>query len=132
MARSKLDLIEAIKAIESEMKWMLDKICVKPEHLTLHEEVESLPMDMLREGYKWLQGIYETKYVAWSKIRKSIPEDQWKRYELWGDGDDFQESILLKNVGVRLRELLVGRDRPDLFKKTKVKLALSAKKKKKK
>lgn len=117
MGRSKNDLIEAMNMITAELELPLKVIGLD---FKVPESCELLPMDWVRDGYKWLQSIYDNQVLKWKRIRKSVSEEQWARYENWGDMDDFQEAISMKERNVDLRRALVSRLRPTMFMKTKV------------
>ena len=120
MSYSKQFAIDEIIRMASEMLPATTHCSIKFDHLALHERTAELSMEIVREGYKWLRDVYESSFAEWAKVRALVSEEQWGRYELWGGFHNHREVVMLKKVSLELRNILISRVRPDLFKKGKV------------
>lgn len=121
-ARSKSDMISQIRLMWSVVREFHERLSIQEETFDLPEsdDLQILHMTFIREGYKWLKDVYETEFLAFHKVWKLIPQAQWESYDRMPDMDDLQEVILLKKAKFVLRGKIVGRDRPDFFKKGKL------------
>ena len=88
------------------------------------EELLKLHVNIVRAGFKWIKEIFETEFVGFTDVWTLIPPEQWARYAVMPDMGDMPESILLRKAVFALRTKLVGRDRPDFFKKGKLNAAI--------
>lgn len=120
MAHSKEHMLTTIAEMVTTMKAALEFAKVKGTHLILHERVSEMPADMIREGFNWLVFIFENQYLEYTKVRALLTDDQWARYLLWEDFEDFREVVLLRKATFEFRRAIVSRCRPVLFKKVKV------------
>lgn len=121
-ARSKSDMITQIKLRWSVIRTFAEWLSIKEESFDLpeSEDIHRLHVTFIREGYRWLKDVYEKEFAAFHKVWKLIPPKQWHTYIMMGDMDDLQEMILMKKVKFNLRAEVVGRNRPDFFKKGKL------------
>ena len=120
MSKSKVTLLDEILEMNMKMSDLFEECKIKPDHLSLPEEASDLPIDMIREGRNWLEDIFNEEYKAVRKVKDLLSDEQWARYKLWGSFEETQEMILLREKRIPFRKILVGRNRPDLFKKGKV------------
>lgn len=117
MSLSRKHMIDEIVMMADDMFPEFEEIKVRGSHLNLPDEAIEFPAAMVKEGYDWLLKIWENQFAAVRKVRNLLTADQWARYKLWGSFDETQEMVMLKEKQVPFRKAIVGRDRPDLFKK---------------
>ena len=84
------------------------------------EEHSSLPATFIREGFHWLDDLFNTIYADVVAIRRLLPEEHWDRHEAWGE-EDLREVIMLKNALILLRKAWISQKRPAFFKKVGMK-----------
>jgi len=120
MAHSKKFMLEEIQRMATSMELALKHINSPEGALVLPEEASTIPVDVVREGYKWLVTIFDVRYHRWATVRALLAEDQWERYYLWGGFDNHREMVMLKEASLHLRQEIVSRTRPDLFKRGKI------------
>ena len=114
-------MLTEIKSMVADIKLHFDEAKIKENHIDLpYEECESLPADMIREGYKWIQEIHKNEYAAVRMVKRLLPKELWDRYKAWDGFNDHQEVVLLREKMIPFRKKLVSRDRPKLFKKGEV------------
>lgn len=120
--RSKVDQLIVIDKMTQSMVVTLARI-KSPKLLEHGDGSEKLPATMIREAYHWLHDIYNGVFADVKKVRLSLTEEVWERYENWGV-DDMRETVVLNAVQLILKKQMAVRRRPDFFKKGKVKDAL--------
>jgi len=97
------------------------------------ETMQNVPNVLVIKAYKWMLEISKNEYNDALKVWKLLPPVVWFRYfAMPEDYNAHPEVILLKARRRLLAKALKVRDRPDFFKKGKIKDALSAKTKNKK
>jgi hypothetical protein len=124
MRKSREEMVQLISMMESEMIPILKEAKIKDNHLSLIEETAKLPREMITEGYKWLEAIYENEFAAVKTVKRLLPDILWERYRAWEGFDEHQEVKLLREKMIPFRAVIVSRNRPNLFKKGKVNAAL--------
>lgn len=132
MGHSKEHMLTTIAEMRTTMKDALEFSKVKDTHLVLHDRALELPAELIREGFNWLKHIFEHQYKEYIKVRLLLSDDQWARYLLWEDFEDFREVVLLRKATFEFRRRIVSRFRPNLFKKVHVSGQIKAIDKKKK
>lgn len=70
--------------------------------------------DEVEKGYRWITRIYEGEYKKVKEIRNLLPQHLWDRYNSWGDFDDLQECVLLRQNLQQLKKA-ISHERPKLF-----------------
>jgi hypothetical protein len=120
MAHSKQFMLDEIARMVAEMQLALTHINAPENHMLLPEEAIKAPVENIREGYKWLVCVFEMRHRRWTTVRGLLVEEQWARYYLWGGFDNHREMIMLKEASLHLRQAVISRARPDLFKKSKL------------
>ena len=103
--------------MEDVMEPTLKEAKIRDNHLSLPDNADDLPAIMIRDGLRWFTEIYENQYEAVKTVKRLLPQEIWDRYNTWSGFEDHQEVILLKKVMIPFRTILVGRNRPTLFKK---------------
>ena len=119
MGHSKQHMIDVINVTITAMADLLKFAKVKETHLVLHERTLELPITIIREGFGWLKCVNENQFVTYQKTRALLTKEQWDRYLLWEDFEDFREVIMLRKATFEFRRCIVSRHRPSLFKKGK-------------
>jgi hypothetical protein len=117
MSLNRKQMIDEITMMANDMVPEFEEIKVKATHLDLPDEALEFPKELIKEGYEWLYTIWIGAFGAVRTVRNLLTPDQWERYKLWGSFDETQEMLLLKEKQVPFRKAIVGRNRPDLFKK---------------
>lgn len=120
MGHSKEHMLNIIGNHVKEMQPALDYSSVRENHLTLHEKSIELPIEIIREGFKWIQKIYDTEYAEYKEVRDLLSEEMWGRYLLWEDFSDHREVVMLNAAAKKLRKVVHAAARPNLFKKGKI------------
>lgn len=120
MAKSKKEMLDVMGGNIFIMAPMLEKAGCKSIMLIDLEEHITLPATFIREGYHWLQNLYDTLYADVVAIRRLLPKEHWERHEAWGE-EDLREIIMLKNALIVLRKAWISQKRPAFFKKVGMK-----------
>lgn len=119
--RSKQDMVSAMGIYLAEMRPWMDKAGVAQTALTITARWEILPMSWIREAWHWIGSIRLRELAKIGKVRSLLPEELWDKYENWGGFDDCQEMIMMVNSLKDLKRVVISNDRPNFFKKTRVK-----------
>ncbi len=119
MGHSKQHMVDVMNIAIEEMAAALKFAKVKETHLVLHERTLELPVTIIREGFGWLTCVHKTQFATYQKVRALLTTEQWDRYLLWEDFEDFREVIMLRKATFEFRRCIVSRHRPNLFKKGK-------------
>lgn len=123
MTKEKL-LVEINKMVD-EMQVCLTHIKATDGYLRIPADVlEHLPEEMLAEGHRWLKAIYEGRFLKWCRVWRLRTPEMWRRYFTWGGFENHREMVMLREVSHEVRQAVVSRARPDVFKKGKINVIL--------
>jgi len=117
MGLSKADMICEMQVMVNEMGPMILESGIKHNYLDHHPDAILLPIEMIREAYRWIKNIFKTSYDDVMIIRKLLPEDMWKRYMAWGDFGEHREVVLLTEKLKIFKKAIVTQTKPDFYKK---------------
>ena len=120
---TKADMIAQTFVLLDQMRPHLLKSKVPEKYTRLfytQEDLEKLPVTIIRDAYNWLEKILGAEWREYSCIRRLLPEMAWEMYEAMGDFEDHREVKLLRLAQKNLRSIFISRERPTLFKKGKV------------
>jgi hypothetical protein len=122
MAKSKHDMLTQMRLMCTSLTKFHEQLKIKEDTFELPklELLEPLHVNFIREGFKWIQKIYQEEFLKFNNVWKLVPPEQWARYRYMPDVDDLREVVMLKEATHKLRTKLVSRDRPDFFKKGKL------------
>ena len=122
MAKSKHDMLTQMRLMCRSLTDFYEQLKMKEDTFVLPplDELEILHATFIRDGFKWIQKIYQEEFLKFNNVWKLVPPEQWARYKMMPDMDDLREVIMLKEATFALRTKLVSRDRPDFFKKGKL------------
>jgi hypothetical protein len=98
---------------------------IPEDYLQVPVEAKDFDARIIMEAYKWINEIYNTVYREAKSIKNLLSEEMWERYRTWNDFGDHREVILLTEALQKFRRAVVTGDRPDLFKKHKLKYFLN-------
>ena len=84
------------------------------------EDMNLMPYAMISKARVWLRKIWAKELVAYDRAWVLCKNEVWQRMFTYGGFDDHAEMKLLVAAGVELRRALGSKDRPDLFKKGKL------------
>jgi len=119
--RSKNEYIESLYHMKIMMEPLFIYGNIREGALSLPEDVDSLPMDVIREGQKWLASVFYCEFKEAKRIWNMQAPEYWHRYRIWGDEfNDHREVILLKKAMKIVKKRVCSHDRPVLFKKTEL------------
>jgi hypothetical protein len=125
IALSNIEMLEEIFKIVSEMSALMEEATIKEDYLRFPQEALRFPTEIIKEAHKWVVEIYETTFRSVKGTKSLMSNEMWARYAAWGDFGDHREVVLL-NAGLqKLRKSIVTVNRPNLFKKQRVKVMLN-------
>jgi len=126
---TKHDKLKAIVEIAGDIKPFLRDLKVHEDHLDLHEHAHKLDAEIIKEGFEWLNKIYNIEFTAVKRAKNLLSPERWASYELIGmeNFEGHQEVIILRAAQSALRKVIVCQKRPSLFKKSFVKEQLEKK-----
>ena len=84
------------------------------------EDWAKMPYAMISKAHAWFRRTMLDKYQKYLKVWALCKPEIWARMFAIGGFDDHAEAKLLTAAGVALRRALNKPDRPDFFKKGKV------------
>lgn len=116
---SKEELINAIKGVCELIMEHNERLNLKDRLLIEWCQLEDVEYSLVNEAWKWLNNIYYNEFYYYRKTWGSQTPKQWSDSKLF-DLDESHEWSLLNKKIVTLRKTLVHRDRPMIFKKTKL------------
>ena len=118
---TKLQMIGTIQSLIQEMTPLLTLMKVDLSKLEfINTDVERLLAHDIHQGYDYILDYYDNYYKPLVRIRKSQSEEQWAKYESWGDFEDFREVIILQKRTLECQKRINRVKRPMMFKKTRV------------
>jgi len=132
MAHSKAHMLDTMNVLVVEILALLENedVKIKPDQLCIPDSAAQLRADFIRPAYHWLVTLEHEEFAAVRSIKKLLPEEIWVKYRTWGGFEDHRECVMLREALANLRQKIVGRDRPDFFKKTLVAKSLKRAEKK--
>lgn len=116
----KMDKINLLLESIGKMQWLMD-IC--KVQMTIPEDLSKVKSAHLVEAIDWLTEVYD-EYLPAARVRRSVTEEMWKRYEMAGI-NDLQEILLWETKSVAFRKKVRSALRPPLFIKSKHKTILT-------
>jgi hypothetical protein len=118
MARSKVEMLAEMTALETEMRSTLTTVKIDENRLSVPEGSEKLRADFIRPGHHWLVALHGNEFKLVQKAREFCTEEVWEMYEILGEDDLVEVRDLRKALNV-FRMAVISRKRPDFYKTTK-------------
>lgn len=122
-------MLEEIFKLVTEMSPLFLEAKIQEDYLSFPEESLRFDSSIISEAYKWINKIYSKEYKNVLGIWTLLSPDMWQRYRLWEDFGDHRETTLLNEALQKLRRAVINKNRPDLFKKYKLKVFINQLKK---
>ena len=119
MSMTKNNLLIAIIESVGEMSEDIKDAKIKENYLEVTSQNRQLHYKYLLEAFKWLQNIYRNEHKEVRRIKALCPKQVWKNYELMGC-DELEEVIMLKKALQDFRKVVVSRNKPIFFIRSKV------------
>lgn len=120
----KISYAPEIRKIVDLMIPIMIEATVPEDYFNLPDEVEFFPQELLKEGYEWIERIYNKEHREAKNIKGLLSEEMWERYRQWADFGDHREVVLLTEALQKFRKTVMNAKRPMIFKKSYVKILI--------
>jgi hypothetical protein len=124
-------MILEIKKLTSKIKTLFLEAGIGENYFTFPDDAKHFDGKVLEEALKWTKELFIKEYKDVQTIKSLLTEEMWTRYMAWEDFSDHREVVLLNEALKKLRKKVVNGQRPDLFKRERVKVFLNRLKKEK-
>lgn len=119
---NKFEKIEEIKKMCDLMEKILEEHNIK---LEIHQESCYLDEQIIDLALSWIQKFHTDYYKPYMAIRRLLPDEIWKRYEILGGfGRREEVKLITKAKSIMLK---VARKKHDFFSERKVNVILRKK-----
>lgn len=118
--QTKEKLVSGLRSYAASMRELVTEANIRPSQIEIPIETERLSLTELEEGLDWLKGVFEKEFARCRQTKALLPEDQWNHYRQM-DMTGTIEMKELKEVFRALRKVIINKNRPRIFRRTRAK-----------